>query len=83
MGVSDPAFPASQAFDLIGSALGSSDAERKNAVKKGGAIFAFSLKNPQGEEQSWHIDLKKEGVVGKGVSPEGEKADGMLASVSF
>jgi hypothetical protein len=77
MGVSDPAFPASQAFDLIGSALGTSDADRKEAVKKGGAIFAFVLKNPQGKEQSWHIDLKNQGVIGKGVSPEGETPNGM------
>lgn len=70
------AFPSSSAFDLISSALSSSDAERKDAVKKGGAIFAFTLKNT-GAQESWYIDLKETGVVGKGEAPEGKKADGM------
>ncbi|TVY49739.1 Fatty acid-binding protein, partial [Lachnellula occidentalis] len=61
------AFPASAAFDLISSAITSSDAERKDAIKKGNAIFAFTLKNKAGETDSWHIDLKSTGEVGKGL----------------
>ena len=72
--VSD-AFPSSGAFDLLASAL-SDDAERKDAIKKGGAIFAFTLKNPDGETADWHIDLKESGKVGKGIAPEGKKANG-------
>jgi len=72
MGVSDPAFPASTAFDTIESGL-SSEANRKDAIKKGGAIFAFTLKNKAGNQESWHLDLKKEGKVGKGLAPAGEK----------
>ena len=45
-------------------------------MKKGGAIFAFTLKNDKGESASWHIDLKETGTVGKGVAPEGGKANG-------
>jgi hypothetical protein len=78
MGVSDPAFPASQAFDLINEALNASEADKKEAIKKGGAIFAFVLKNKQGQEGSWYIDLKKSGTVGQGTSPEGDKPNGML-----
>jgi len=74
MGVSDPTFPASEAFDTIGAALSASDKDRAEAIKKGGAIFAFTLKNKAGKEDSWHIDLKKEGKVGKGTAPAGEKA---------
>lgn len=73
------AFPSSAAFDAIASAL-SSDAERKDAIKKGGAIFAFTLKNEQGELESWHIDLKETGTVGKGLAPEGKKPGGKLPS---
>jgi hypothetical protein len=73
------AFPSSAAFDAIASAL-SSDAERKDAIKKGGAIFAFTLKNEQGEQESWHIDLKETGTVGKGLAPEGKKPGGQLPS---
>lgn len=70
------AFPSSAAFDAINSALTSDDAERKDAIKKGKAVFAFTLKNSSGKTQSWHIDLKDKGVVGKGEAPSGGKADG-------
>lgn len=71
-------FPSSAAFDAINSAF-SDDAERKDAVKKGGAIFAFTLKNANGAQESWHIDLKETGKVGKGTAPEGKKANGEIA----
>lgn len=73
------AWPSSAAFDAIASAL-SSDAERKDAIKKGGAIFTFTLKNEQGEQESWHIDLKETGTVGKGLAPEGKKPGGKFLS---
>lgn len=69
-------FPSSVAFEAINNALQSDDAERKDAVKKGNAIFAFTLKNPSGETESWYIDLKDKGEVAKGDAPEGKKADG-------
>jgi len=75
-------FPASEAFDLISSALSSSDAERKDAIKKGGAVFAFTLKNGSGAQESWFIDLKETGTVGKGTAPDGKKSDGMLRLLS-
>jgi hypothetical protein len=71
------AWPSSAAFDLIASAL-SSEAERKDAIKKGGAIFAFTLKNEQGEQKDWYIDLKETGKVGKGLAPADKKPTGML-----
>ncbi|GAM83121.1 hypothetical protein ANO11243_011070 [Dothideomycetidae sp. 11243] len=74
MSLKNDSFPASGAFDLINEALNSSDAERKDAIKKGGAIFAFTLKNKGGETDSWFIDLKETGKVGKGTAPEGKKA---------
>ncbi|EGP87871.1 unnamed protein product [Zymoseptoria tritici ST99CH_1A5] len=74
MGLKDDSWPSSAAFDAISDAL-NSDKERKDAVKQGGAVFAFNLKNAQGQEQAWHIDLKETGKVGKGAAPEGKKAD--------
>lgn len=68
-------FPSSAAFDAINSALTASDADRKDAVKQGGAIFGFTLKNAGGETESWHIDLKEKGEVMKGLP---EKPTGML-----
>lgn len=70
------AFPASEAFDAINASLQSDDAERKNAIKQGQSVFAFTLKNKAGETDSWHIDLKKDGVVNKGL---GDKPTGTLS----
>jgi hypothetical protein len=67
------AFPSSEAFDVINSALTASEADRKDAIKQGNAVFAFTLKNKAGETESWHIDLKSKGEVGKGL---GEKPTG-------
>ena len=50
-----------------------SPADCKAAIKSGNGIFAFTLKNA-GKEESWHIDLKETGTVGRGVAPEGKKA---------
>ena len=72
----EDAFPSSLAFDAINSSLQSDDAERKDAIKKGNAIFAFTLKNKEGQTDSWYIDLKEKGAVAKGDAPEGKKADG-------
>jgi hypothetical protein len=67
-------FPSSAAFDAINESLKSNDADRKDAIKKGGAIFAFKLKNAAGKEEGWYIDLKEKGEVFKG---EPAKANGM------
>ncbi|KAI9789909.1 MAG: hypothetical protein M1816_005678 [Peltula sp. TS41687] len=69
------AFPSSEAFELISESLKKDEGERKAAVKKGNAIFAFTLKNGKGDTESWHIDLKEKGEVAKGTAPEGKKAD--------
>ncbi len=45
-------------------------------MKKGGSIFAFTLKNDNGDTESWYIDLKETGTVGKGTAPQGKKAGG-------
>ncbi|KAF2215644.1 hypothetical protein CERZMDRAFT_56380 [Cercospora zeae-maydis SCOH1-5] len=74
MGLKDDAFPSSEAFDAIASAL-SDPKEKKDAVKQGNAIFAFNLKNAQGQEKAWHLDLKETGNVGEGAAPSGKKAD--------
>jgi hypothetical protein len=68
-------FPASAAFDEINAALNASEADRKDALKQGNAVFAFTLKNAAGETDSWNIDLKNKGVVSKGL---GEKPTGAL-----
>jgi len=68
-------FPSSAAFDAIQTAINASDADRKDAIKQGNGIYAFTLKNASGDEASWHIDLKESGKVATGT---GEKPDGKL-----
>lgn len=69
-------FPASAAFDAINAAL-QSEADRKDAIKQGAGVYAFTLTNSAGQEASWHIDLKEKGTVGKGL---GGKPDGIPPS---
>lgn len=74
------AFPSSAAFDVINSTLQADEAERKDAISKAKAVVAFNLKNADGKEEAWHLDLKEKGVVGKGAAPAGGKADGASPS---
>ncbi|OAP64312.1 hypothetical protein AYL99_00284 [Fonsecaea erecta] len=75
MSLKDEAFPSSVAFDAINESLASNDAERKTAIKQGGAVFTFKLTNSSGKQETWYIDLKETGKVGKGEAPAGKKAD--------
>lgn len=68
--------PSSEAFDQISQGMIDNPADKKDAIKKGAAIFAFTLKNGAGKEESWFIDLKNEGSVGRGLAPAGQKPDG-------
>ncbi|RGP64991.1 fatty acid-binding [Fusarium longipes] len=72
MSLKNDKFPASAAFDAIQAAINASDADRKDAIKQGNGVYAFTLKNAGGEEASWHIDLKETGKVATGT---GEKPD--------
>ncbi|KAI2467055.1 sterol-binding-like protein [Annulohypoxylon bovei var. microspora] len=67
MGFKNDKFPSSEAFDVINATLSASEADKKDAMKQGNAIFAFTIKNKAGETESWHIDLKEKGAVGSGV----------------
>ncbi|KAH9906818.1 sterol-binding-like protein [Xylariomycetidae sp. FL2044] len=67
MSLKNDKFPSSVAFDEINKALQASEADRKDAIKQGNALFAFNLKNKAGETESWHIDLKEKGAVGTGL----------------
>jgi putative sterol carrier protein len=72
------AFPASATFDEIARALSASEADRKEAINNGKAIFAFTLKNKDGAQETWYLDLKETGTVGKGAAPAGKKATATL-----
>ncbi|MCJ1339348.1 hypothetical protein MMC09_004637 [Bachmanniomyces sp. S44760] len=78
MPLKNDSFPSSVAFDAISSSLQSDAGERKDAIKKGNAVFAFTLKNKEGGTESWYIDLKQTGEVGSGEAPSGGKADAFV-----
>ncbi|EEH33914.1 oleate-induced peroxisomal protein [Paracoccidioides lutzii Pb01] len=75
MPLANPAFPSSAAFDVINASISANTADRDDAIKTAQAIFSFLLTNENGETESWYLDLKEKGEVGKGAAPEGKKAD--------
>lgn len=68
MSLSKPSFPSSAAFDVINATLNASDAERKEAIGMAKAVFQIDLKNAEGKEESWTLDLKDEGKVSAGAA---------------
>ncbi|TYJ57997.1 hypothetical protein B9479_001356 [Cryptococcus floricola] len=42
------------------------EAEKKSQIKKTNGVFQLNVKNTQGKEAIWVIDLKNEGKVSKG-----------------
>ncbi|KAF3490602.1 fatty acid-binding protein [Arthroderma uncinatum] len=75
MSLKNDAFPSSAAFDLINDTLAAAPKEREEAIKAAKGVFAFTLTNEAGATESWYLDFKDKGVVGKGAAPEGGKAD--------
>jgi len=66
MTLADKDFPSSKAFDQLNEVLKDEDT-RKELLKTANAIFAFDLTSPDGnKKESWYIDLKEEGKVGRG-----------------
>merc|ERR1712169_21075 len=69
MSLKNDKFPASAAFDTINEALNATDADRKDAIKQGNGIYAFTLKNKSGETESWHIDLRRQARSATALAP--------------
>ncbi|ESK93438.1 sterol-binding protein [Moniliophthora roreri MCA 2997] len=67
-------FKASELIAAIGQATQSwSEQEKQSQIKKTNGIFELVVKNAEGKEATWTIDLKKKGEVTKG--PAKPKAD--------
>jgi len=72
--IKEPGFQASEIIATLAGAFdGASDAERKQQIKKTNGIFELRIKNKEGKEAVWTIDMKKTGTVYKG--PAKPKAD--------
>ncbi|EEQ30363.1 hypothetical protein McanMca71_002148 [Microsporum canis] len=75
MSLKNDAFPSSAAFDLINETLSANPKERDDAIKAAKGVFAFTLTNEAGATESWYLDFKDKGIVGKGAAPANGKAD--------
>ncbi|KAK6200425.1 oleate-induced peroxisomal protein POX18 [Scheffersomyces amazonensis] len=62
MSVSDPTFQASEFLQLLEAGLGNDDT-RKKAIAGAKAVIVFTLKNKDGKDKSWILDLKKDGTI--------------------
>lgn len=65
----DPEFPSSAAFDLMHQGITSDEERKKKYLKQANAVVQFDIKNSAGKVQSWYLEAKKTGEVGKGKSP--------------
>jgi len=67
-------FKSSELLATLGQTFQAlSDADKQAQIKKTNGIFQLQIKNSEGKEETWTIDLKKEGKVYKG--PATPKAD--------
>ncbi|KAF2676969.1 oleate-induced peroxisomal protein [Lentithecium fluviatile CBS 122367] len=83
MSLKKDSHPSSAAFDAISASLSSDPAGRADAIKKGGAIFAFEIKNEAGAVEKWYIDLKETGTVGSGAPPKKASVTLVLSDKDF
>lgn len=69
---------------MINEQLSENPDEVRDAIKKGNGIFAFTIKGNSGVTDSWHVDLKSTGSVGKGIGekPSGKTSDSAPAAAS-
>jgi 3-hydroxyacyl-CoA dehydrogenase/3a,7a,12a-trihydroxy-5b-cholest-24-enoyl-CoA hydratase len=75
-------FKVSEAFAQLKTGVENGpDAQRTEQVKKVNAIFQFDLKNSEGKQQTWTLDLKNgKGAMYVGTPSGGAKADIILTA---
>ncbi|KAG9307206.1 hypothetical protein G9A89_017034 [Geosiphon pyriformis] len=73
MSVNVPGYKSSAVFEALKSKI---EANPKDPMSKAKGIFEFRIKNPEGNEQVWTMDLKKNGTVQ--IGPGKEKPDIVL-----
>ncbi|KAI5967283.1 hypothetical protein CANMA_003103 [Candida margitis] len=83
MAVEVEGFNASPFFKQIEEGLSTPDLS-KSAVQAVNAVIIITLKNKEGKDQSWVLDLKKEGSIKKvdGSPPKGD-VELLLKDVDF
>lgn len=69
MSLANPEFPSSYAFDLIKQSISASEENKAKFIKQANMVAQFDLKNKEGKTESWYLDIKNKGEVGKGKAP--------------
>ncbi|KAG0738462.1 hypothetical protein G6F57_012298 [Rhizopus arrhizus] len=76
--IKTPGFASSEVFATLDSSLKSlSDDEKAKLMKKVNGIFEFVVKNSEGKEETFTVELKKNGTVLKGKGST--KADAIIS----
>lgn len=75
-------FNSSTLFQELGDGL-KDDAIKKKAISGVKAVIVITLKNKEGKEQSWVLDLKKEGKVSKADTPPKSDVQLLLKDADF
>ncbi|SGZ54309.1 CIC11C00000005794 [Sungouiella intermedia] len=68
MSVSADGFNASELFEQLQQGLKDEDVKKK-AISGVKAVIVITLKNKEGKDQSWVLDLKNEGTITKADKP--------------
>jgi len=82
--INEPGFKSSDTIFNLNAALQAlSEQERKAHIKKTNGIFELRIKNDDGKEGIWTIDLKKTGAVYKGSAQPKPDITLLLADETF
>lgn len=65
-------FKSEPIFQGIEESLTSNPSLAKELVKKTNSVIVFNLKNKQGEQKSWTLDLKKDGSLTAGAPADAD-----------
>jgi len=68
MSVKVDGYKSSAIFEQLKVNITDNEAKKKETIKKVNAIFEINVKNAEGKEQIWTLELKKDGTIqtGKG-----------------
>lgn len=82
MSLAADGFNASSLFQELSDGL-KDDAIKKKAINGVKAVIVITLKNKEGKDQSWVLDLKKDGTISKADSPPKSDVQLLLKDADF
>lgn len=82
MSVSADGFNASSLFEQLAEGL-KDDKIKAQAIKQVNAVLVITLKNKEGKDQHWVLDLKKEGSLSKADSAPKSDVQLLLKDADF